>query len=112
MPSSYWQRAATLTIDSAPIVDARGHMNPELPRRLDAGPGYDRERALELVQARYQNVPQIIPITMERALGDRQVRRTLSQLRASGWLDWHLLTALANISINYREAYQKVVLKK
>src|SRR6185503_13335635 len=33
---------------------------------------------------------------------DDSFRGTLNKLRAEGWLDWHFLNALSNITVNYR----------
>ena len=34
--------------------------------------------------------------------GSQEFRPTIQALRAAGWLDWHILTAISNITMNYR----------
>jgi hypothetical protein len=79
-----------------------GH--PELRWQDGPGPTYDRARAEEMLANRYRRLPQLIPRTLERLRGDEAFSRLLVELRERDWLDWHVLTALANISINRRLA--------
>jgi hypothetical protein len=102
MPSEYWPGAAGYGTDGLPLINARGSGNEMLPPESGDAEDYNRDRALELANNRYRNAPKMIPITLKRALADPNSRNVLARLRSSGWLDWHLLTALANLSVNYR----------
>lgn len=66
------------------------------------GPGYSKDKANEYLRNRYSR--SIIPIkyTLKRLLKSSEFRSTVNQLRADGWLDWHILTAIASVATNYR----------
>ena len=66
------------------------------------GPTYSQDRAKELLQTRYQNLAGGLRITVEALASSVMFRDTVETLRASGWLDWHILTAIFNIVMNYR----------
>lgn len=67
-----------------------------------AGPGYNKEEAIEHLKARYKR--SIIPIkqTLKRLSKDTEFISTVDKLRADGWLDWHILLSINNITVNYR----------
>jgi len=54
------------------------------------------------VKARYSGSVPPIRITLRKLLSDDEFRATVKKLRADGWLDWHFLNALSNITVNYR----------
>ena len=66
------------------------------------GPTYSQDRANELLRTRYKNLASGLRITVEVLASSGEFRGTLEILRARGWLDWHILTAIFNIVINYR----------
>ena len=66
------------------------------------GPTYSRDRASELLQTRYQNLASGLRITVQALASSEKFQGTVETLRASGWLDWHILTAIFNIVMNYR----------
>jgi hypothetical protein len=41
-------------------------------------------------------------MTLARLRDDRPFKVTVAALRAEGWKDWHILTAIANAAMNYR----------
>jgi hypothetical protein len=51
---------------------------------------------------RYQWLPELIPCTLPRLQSSPAFQAIAKGLRDQGWLDWHLLTAIVNISINHR----------
>lgn len=75
---------------------------PELAKRRGPGPGYDRAEALRFVRNRYRQCRRILKSTLSRLDDDPSFRDTYSGLLASGWLDWHVLLALANARMNFR----------
>ncbi|WP_328855199.1 hypothetical protein OHB01_08785 [Microbispora hainanensis] len=77
---------------------------PELESLTRPGPGYSRDKALEMVRTRYERLPPLMRHTLPRLLADVRVRATFAELRSEGWKDWHLLTALANLIVNTRVA--------
>ena len=66
------------------------------------GPGYSHEDATEQLINRYKNT--VVPIrdTLKRLAQDAQFMSIVANLRNEGWLDWHILTAIVNITVNYR----------
>ena len=66
------------------------------------GPGYSRADASEQLRNRYKN--SVVPIrhTLKRLAQDEQFISIVAKLRNDGWLDWHILTAIANITVSYR----------
>ena len=66
------------------------------------GPGYSREDAAEQLRNRYKNT--VVPIrhTLKLLAQDEQFMNMVANLRNEGWLDWHILTAIANITVSYR----------
>lgn len=67
-------------------------------------PGYSKESAEELLKNRYEG--SVIPIkyTLGRLLQDPGFKDTINELKGEGWLDWHILTAVALATVNYRVA--------
>ena len=66
------------------------------------GPTYSSDKATELLRTRYEALAQGLRITAPVLSRSAQFRSVVQSLRAQGWLDWHILTAVANIVINYR----------
>ncbi len=66
------------------------------------GPTYSLDTANELLENRYRTLAKGIRITVEMLKSSKDFRPTVMALRAYGWLDWHVLAAIANIVINYR----------
>ena len=66
------------------------------------GPTYSEDRANELLQTRYQNLASGLRITVQALASSEKFQGTVETLRASGWLDWHILTAIFNIVMNHR----------
>jgi len=66
------------------------------------GPGYSKEVAEKYLKNRYSR--SLIPInyTLKRLLKKPEFRSTVKQLRADGWLDWHILVSIATATTNYR----------
>jgi hypothetical protein len=74
------------------------------------GPGYSVESAREILQNRYARG--LIPIerTLAQLKNTEEFQETIARLRAEGWLDWHILTALTNTAISYRANHRLIVL--
>ncbi len=66
------------------------------------GPGYSQEDADEQLRNRYKNTVVPIKHTLKRLAQDEQFISVAKKLRNKGWLDWHILTAIANITVSYR----------
>lgn len=89
-----------------PLGDGSPAPVPHEELRWQDGPGptYDRGEAEEMITRRYERVPQMIGRTLERANAESAFLALIAELRERGWLDWHILNALANISVNHRIA--------
>lgn len=71
------------------------------------GPGYSKESASEALKNRYEIAPKPIRFTLLNLLTNSEFRKTVSELKADGWLDWHILTAVALATVNYRVNKQR-----
>lgn len=74
----------------------------KLPPPTSPGPGYTLEDSTAACTGRYRNLPPMIRYTLPRLLEHARIRQLFAELRADGWLDWHLLNAAANIAANQR----------
>lgn len=66
------------------------------------GPGYSKESAKEYLKNRYSRLPIPIKYTLKRLSKNPEFIKTVEKLRAEGWLDWHIMAAVASATINYR----------
>lgn len=89
---------------SAPLAQARpsAKYHSGLAWRSTPGPGYSLELAREMLATRYEQLPALMPITLRALRGDRRFATTVLLLRKRGWLDWHILTAIFNLSLQVR----------
>jgi hypothetical protein len=55
-----------------------------------------------MIQARYSGLLVPTRLTLGRLLNEPGFRKLVDKLRDGGWLDWHILTAVANVTANYR----------
>jgi hypothetical protein len=74
----------------------------ELKWRSRLGPTYDRDSAEEQIQSRYDQISTQFSFTLGRLNANHIFINTLNELKLIGWLDWHILLAIANVAINYR----------
>ena len=77
-------------------------VSEELHWQDGPGPGYERDQANEMLRTRYETLTQSLRITVAVLARAQEFRSTVQALRADGWLDWHILTAISNITMNYR----------
>lgn len=73
-----------------------------LPASTVTGPGYDRDESLQAIRERYEVANEALRFTLPRLLSDQAGRATIVRLRNDGWLDWQILVALVNTSMNWR----------
>ncbi|MGB7923312.1 MAG: hypothetical protein WCF57_08710 [Pyrinomonadaceae bacterium] len=96
------------SFDRASMVRPEMGVEPQVPEHEELswiggpGPGYSREAAEDLLRNRYNNVMGPIKLTLKRLSKDPEVMATVNRLRENGWLDWHILSAIAGIVTNYR----------
>ena len=76
--------------------------HPELGWNDEPGPTYSRDKADVLLRTRYQNLASSLRITIPMLASSETFRRTVADLRSKAWLDWHILVAIFNISMNFR----------
>ncbi|WP_432563056.1 hypothetical protein [Kineococcus sp. SYSU DK003] len=102
-PATSYTTSATLPVTSVAADRPRNLMAAdELPSPSGPGPGYTEQESLAACAGRYENLPPIIRFTLARMLGNEHARQVLAERRRAGWLDWHLLTAIANVVGNQR----------
>ena len=90
-------RGIVLRDPTRPTVISAGKRGP--------GPAFSSDKAEEMVQNRYRTLASTLRRTVPVLRGSSQFGRTVAALRAAGWLDWHILTAVANIVMNYRYSW-------
>lgn len=97
---------------SAPVdlVNPSGEM--QWPKNLASSYEKNREKILENIAYRYQTLPAVIGPTLTSLLANAEFTRTARRLQSEGWLDWHLLIAIANIVINHRAASRGMTLTR
>ena len=66
------------------------------------GPGYSKAAARKWVNNRYKYLRPPVADTLKLLKEDENFLRTVERLRAEGWLDWHILSAVNGIVLNYR----------
>ena len=55
-----------------------------------------------MLRNRYRTFARSLEKTVPALRRSGAVRGTVEALRSEGWLDWHILTAILNIVVNYR----------
>ena len=66
------------------------------------GPTFSSDKAEEMLRNRYRTFAGTLRKTVPALRRSGAVRGTVEALRLEGWLDWHILTAIHNIVMNYR----------
>ena len=75
----------------------------ELAWQDGPGPTYSEEKARDLLDTRYQNLARVLRKTIPKLKESSGFLRTVGRLRSEeGWLDWHILTAVLNLTMSYR----------
>lgn len=80
--------------------------NENLPWLNKPGPGYSKETTEEYLKRRYSKTILPIRYTLESLNRTPDFKETVQNLRSEGWLDWHILIAIFNATINYRVRMQ------
>lgn len=80
------------------------HEHPQLPWPDGPGPTYSLEQAQEMLGNRYEFFATAMNRTLPRLQADPAFLAIVRELRAEGWLDWHILTAANGIALNVRLA--------
>ena len=55
-----------------------------------------------MIQRRYDRCTKALKFTLARLRQYKPFVKTVETLKAKGWLDWHILTAVANLAVNYK----------
>src|SRR5882672_2382867 len=63
-------------------------------------PQYDESEALLRITNRYKRIGELFPHTLQRICSASSFREVLAKLRQSGWKDWHILLAIANVRVS------------
>jgi len=92
-------RSAKTALKSCGKFSLREHR--ELAWVNGPGPGYSRDKANEYLGNRYSR--SIVPIghTLKHLLKSLEFQTTIKRLRSDGWLDWHILSSVWAIALNY-----------
>lgn len=76
--------------------------HPEMAWFSGPGPGYSKELSEEHVRNRYENIRGSIRHTLKRLSTNAAFLDVVKKLKGEGWLDWHILMSVANITWNCR----------
>jgi hypothetical protein len=76
----------------------------ELPWYDGPGPGYSKSASKRWVKNRYKCLRPPIALTLELLKENNNFLQVVGQLRSDGWLDWHILSAVNGIALNYKTA--------
>ena len=87
----------------------KGHN--ELRWQDGPGPTFSRERANELLCNRYVTLESCLRNTVPTLRQSAEFSEMVAALRAQDWLDWHILTGIHNIVINYRNPLTDRILR-
>jgi hypothetical protein len=104
---------ASARLERAPLAQLRPFVCrlPERQPWYDApGPGYDSEEACKQIRSRYDGFTRPISHTLRRLAREPEFQSTVTQLRADGWKDWHILSAVFHVTINYRLNQRQILL--
>lgn len=63
---------------------------------------YDKEKSLEAIKNRFNNVHKSIYITLEKLKKDKDFPEFINGLRNEGWKDWQIILNIFNFIINYK----------
>jgi len=66
---------------------------------LDKAEGY--------LQTRYERLRGVLRLTWPRLLSTLDARIAVGTLRAEGWLDWRILSSVANVAMNWRAHHSR-----
>jgi hypothetical protein len=66
------------------------------------GPGYSKEESERWLKNRYEGLITPVRETWRRLTKDQTFVAVSQRLRADGWLDWHILSAVHGIALNFR----------
>lgn len=90
---------------------------PFRTRRPDAipwinspGPGYEQAIAQVQIRNRYEGFTRPIVHTLRRLRAEPAFLAVVATLRAEGWKDWHILSAIFHITVNFRISQRRIVL--
>lgn len=97
---------------STPVELVNPSPETQWPKNLASTYEKNSEKILENIAYRYKTLPAVIGPTLASLLADAEFTRTARRLQSEGWLDWHLLIAIANVVINHRAASRGMTLTR
>jgi hypothetical protein len=79
-----------------------------MPWRDGDGPTYDLAKSHTMIQNRYNNITEKLPYTLQTLVKDPNFQELVVRLHEQGWKDWHILSMIFNITMNYRMNHQRI----
>lgn len=80
--------------------------NTKLKWRDSLAHKYDREKSLQAINNRMSNLVKPISMTLPKLKQSSEFRKVVENLRAKGYLDWHILHCIATIIVNYKAQFR------
>ena len=74
----------------------------QLPWYSGPGPGYSEEIGVQMTRNRYENFSRRLRLTLKRLSQEEEFLATVRRLREGGWKDWHILSMVYHVTMNYR----------
>lgn len=125
MPHIRYDRAASFIDDESFNGAARRRIRPwgkvgfseplieeDIREANGAGPGYSDEEAELRCINRYAEFARMLPHTLARLNQEPTFQDVVAHLRREGWRDWHILQALANLVVNYRNKFTEETIRQ
>jgi len=85
-----------------PVARVERFVAPELAWPTSLSAIYTLAKAKTFLGNRYRRNKEIIKLSLPRLLKDEKAAQLIAEVRASGLLDWQVLTLLSNIVCNYQ----------
>ncbi len=102
--------ARRIRVPISPSRPFRSRLPETLPWFAGPGPGYDPEKVQEHIRNRYERFSHGVARTLSRLRSEPEFQRTVASLRGSGWRDWHILSAVFHVTMNYRLNHRRIIL--
>lgn len=84
--------------------------NEKLPWFDGPGPTYTPENSRTAIKNRYEKFALPIGLTLNRLRNNPDWKQVVTKFRSEGWKDWHLLSGVFHITMNYRMNLRKILL--
>jgi hypothetical protein len=100
LPLDTWREAMTAPSPPAPGMQLKSSRSTGLPWRAGTSPLFSRAKADEHLRSRYETGFRAARPVLEAHGARPELHRLVAELRAEGWLDWQIVSALAGAVVS------------